>query len=154
MLEVFATLGSLWLVAKGVGWAANAPTRAMNSLTGLAQQRLNVAYQRAALLVSQAQVQLAGAPDTPEVRQLRFQLQRTYELAVNRNPGAFVMINEMQKAYGSGQRLTAAPATQKTAVPQVSKASVPKMICPQCGKDYGKGRPFCQYCGFHANSTD
>ena len=37
MLEVFVTLGSLYLVAKGVGWVANMPIRAINSLTAIEQ---------------------------------------------------------------------------------------------------------------------
>ena len=66
MLEVFATLASLWLVAKSVGWAFNAPNRALGSLGNLAGARLDEAYQKAALLLSQAQVQLMNAPETPE----------------------------------------------------------------------------------------
>jgi len=136
------------LVAKGIGWAANTPIRAMNSVNALAQQRLTKAYEDVALLVSRAQVQLAGAPDTPEVRRLSFQLQRTYELAMNRNPGAFTMIQEMQKACGT------LPQPNTIAIPKALTGKASKrevLLCPHCGKNYGKGRPFCQYCGFHAS---
>lgn len=25
-------------------------------------------------------------------------------------------------------------------------------LCPRCGKEYGEGRPYCQYCGFRGNT--
>ncbi len=127
MLEVFATLASLWLVAKGVGWAFNAPTRALGSLGKLAGAHLDESYQKAALLLSQAQVQLAGAPETPETRKLNFQLQRAYDLALNRNPGAFEMMGNIfqsvQQSWGP--------------------------LCPNCGQNYGERRTYCQHCRFH-----
>src|SRR5437870_1044697 len=127
MLEIFATLASLWLVAKSVGWAVNAPNRALGSVNNLAGARLEQAYQKAALLLSKAQVELADAPDTAQTRKLNFELQRAYDLAKSRNPGAFEMMGNI---FRNAQQLKAG-------------------ACPNCGKEYGKGRPYCQYCGFH-----
>jgi len=127
MLELFATLGSLWLVAKGVGWAFNAPTRAMGSLSKVATVRLEESYQKAALLLSQAQSQLVNAPETPQNRVLNFQLQRAYDLAMAHNPGAFEMMGAIFRTARQGWG----------------------PLCPKCGKTYGERRTYCQHCRFH-----
>jgi mannose/cellobiose epimerase-like protein (N-acyl-D-glucosamine 2-epimerase family) len=127
MLEVFATLASLFLVVQGVGRAFNAPNRALASLNGVMDARTEQAYQRAALLLSQAQAQLVGAPDTTEARKLNFQLQRAYDLAMARNPGAFEMMHNIfrnvQQGWGP--------------------------LCPNCGQEYGERRTYFQHCLFH-----
>jgi hypothetical protein len=118
IIELFASLGSIWLTGKGIGWAANAPIRAMNSAEQLVSSR---AYRLTILAFTQAQNHLIGVPNTLEIQRLKMLLQTGYELAASHNPAAFDVLRRVQR---EGQAL-----------------------CPRCGRHYGSGR-FCQHCGF------
>jgi hypothetical protein len=127
MLQVFATLASLWLVVRGAGWALNAPKRALDSINNLVDARADATYKKAALLLSQAQVQLADAPENAEKQKLNFKLQRAYELALDRNPGTFEMMQQIFQSVQQGWG----------------------PLCPNCGQKYGERRLYCQHCRFH-----